>query len=152
MSASDFARGDLTAWLLTRMGTELMVGDAIAPDAGGWDGPPTKDGSSYQAYVVLTPMPASDNTGPMADSSADWTLPYRIDSYGISREQVEWQADKARALIRPTRRENITAGGDTYRIQQVRTTSLGGIGRTDNTEPSEYSQSDMVAVYVSKEL
>lgn len=152
MSASDFARGDLTAWLLEKMATTLVVGDAIAPEAGGWDGPPTKDGSGYQAYVVLTPMPAQDSSGPFGDSSADWILPYRIDSYGVSREQVEYQADTARALIRPTNRENLTAGGASYRIQQIRTTSLGGVGRSDQTEPSEYSQSDIVAVYVSKEL
>ena len=151
-SPSDFARGDLTAVLLTKIRAELICGDAEAPAEGGWDLPPTKEGSSYSGYCVLTPMPAGDQAGPLGDSSSDWTLPYRIDSYGISREQVEFQADLARALIRPTKREDITAGGDTYRIQQIRTQSLGGVGRTDTTEPSEYSQSDIVAVYVSKEL
>ena len=149
-SPSDFARGDLTALLLEKIRAEFICGDAEAPEEGGWDGPPTKSGSSYQSYVVLTPMPASDQSGPFSDSSADWTLPYRIDSYGISREQVEYQADRSRALLRPTNRENMTAGGDDYRIQQVRTQSLGGVGRTDNTEPSEYSQSDVIAVYVTR--
>jgi hypothetical protein len=97
-------------------------------------------------------MPASHQNGPLGDSSSDCTLPYRIDSYGISREQVEWQADKARALLRPTHRENLVAGGESYRLQQIRTQSLGGIGRSDALEPPEYSQSDIVAVYVSKEL
>ena len=151
-SPTDFARGDLTQVLLAKIRSELLCGDAVAPDEGGWDGPPTKNGSTYHSYVVLTPMPAADQSGPLADSSADWTLPYRIDSYGVSRAQVEWQADRSRALIRPVHRENMTAGGEVYRIQQVRVQSLGGIGRSDATDPPEYSQSDIVAVYVSKEL
>jgi len=151
-SPTDVSRGDLSAWLLAQLRSEFLVGDAEAPDEGGWDQSPTSDSASYAAYSVLTPMPSGDISGPLADSSADWILPYRIDSFGISREQVEFQADRCRLLVRPTARLNLTLGNDSYRIQQVRTTSLGGVGRTDNTEPSEFSQSDIVAVYLSKEL
>jgi hypothetical protein len=97
-------------------------------------------------------MPSGDGTGPVSDSSADWILPYRIDNYGISREQCEFQADRTRALIRPTKREQAVLGGENYRIQQVRTTSLGGIGKENNVEPTEYSQSDTIAVHITKEF
>lgn len=152
MSPSDVSRGDLTAHLLTKIRAELVCGDAEAPEEGGWDDNPSLPTSSFQAYSVLTPMPSGDGTGPVSDSSADWILPYRIDNYGISREQCEFQADRTRALIRPTKREQAVLGGENYRIQQVRTTSLGGIGKENNVEPTEYSQSDTIAVHITKEF
>jgi hypothetical protein len=152
MTQHDLARGDLTAYLLGKLNAGLICGDGEPGDNVGWTGPPNKTGSSYIGYCVLTPLPADQQAGPIGDSSADWILPYRIDSHAISREQAEYQADKARALIRPIVRENVTLGLDSYQVQQVRTLSIGGIGRTDNTDPSEFSQSDVVAIYVSKEL
>lgn len=152
MVPSDLPRGDLTQHLLTKIQAELICGDAEAPEAGGWDDNPSLPTSSYQAYGVLTPMPAESGTGPLGDSSADWIAVYRIDSYGISRDQVEFQADRTRALIRPTKRERAVLGGENWRIQQVRTTSLGGVGKDTSVEPTQFSQSDTVAVYITKEL
>lgn len=145
-------RGLLTDYLITQLTSAgLLVGDGEAPDAGGWDDDPNLPTSSYIPYVVLNPMAAAEPTGPLGDTSADFRVPYSVTAAGISRKQVETYADIGRKKITDLTRVVIQLSGENWKIQQARANSIGGVVRSDTVEPSEFTQSDVVIVYISKE-
>lgn len=147
-------RGLLTDYLISTLTTAgLKVGDAEAPDDGGWDDDPNMPTSSYIPYVVLNPMAVPEPTGPQGNTAVDFRAPYSVTSHGISRKQCEFYADFGRKKLTDLERTVISLGSEgNWKIQQTRATSIGGIVRSDNTEPSEFSQSDVVIVYMSKEI
>lgn len=146
-------RGALTDYLLAAIRAEgITTGDGVAPDSGGWDDDPNLPTSNYVPYLVLNPMAVADPTGPLGDSSVDFRVPYSLAASGISRKQVEVYADKGREVLSGMERSVVTLAGGGWKIQQVRANSIGGVVRTDNTEPSEFTQTDVLTVYVSKEI
>lgn len=146
-------RGQFTQYLLDTLATaEVLVGDAEAASTGGWDNDPNAAGSSYTPYVSLYPMPVAAPTGPLADSNADFQAPYSVTSYGISRAQCEFYADKVRSAFDELALVDITLDAHQWKLQLVNATSIGGIQRDDGTEPSEFSQTDVYMCYLSKEL
>lgn len=150
---SSIYRGDLTAYLFEQLNTlSVLVGDGMAPDAGGWDDDPNDPASSYAPYLVMTPLTSTDATGSIADSSTDITLPYSFSAYGVSRDQVEFYADECRQKIVNLSRSVVTLTDGNWKIQQARCTSIGGVARSDNVEPSEFSQTDVIVLYMSKEI
>ena len=147
-------RGALTTLLINEMTADgILMGDGVAPDAGGWDDDPNVPTSTYKPYLVLNPMAVADPSGSFGDSSSDFRVPYSLMSSGISRKQCEVYSDKGRKVLAGLERAVVTlsTGGD-WKIQQVRANSIGGVIRTDNTEPSEFTQTDVVTVYLSKEI
>lgn len=146
------ARQKLTDYLIEQISQVVTVGDAEAPRDGGWDGSPDKSGSTYAAYVVLTPSTAGDATGPIGDSIGDMHVPYVITGYGVTRGQVEGYMDAVRQVVVATSRRMVVLGESTWKVQQARCDSLGGISRNDTVEPSEFSQTDVYMFYISKEL
>lgn len=151
--SSYLPRGALTDLILTRLSAEgLRVGDGVAPDDGGWDDDPNVPTSKFLPYLTLNPMAVGDPTGPVGDSSTDFRVPYSLSSAGVSRKQVEISADKGRKAVSEMARSTVTLSGSGWKIQQVRANSIGGVVRTDNTEPSEFTQTDVITVYLSKEL
>lgn len=152
MSPSFLPRGDLTAHLLTTLAADgVLVGDAEAPIAGGWDDDPNAPTSSFVPYLVLNPMPVPDATGSIGDSAVDYRVPYSVTSVGISRNQTEFYADRGREKIVALERTSVTLGGGGWKIQQARANSIGGMTRNDSVEPSQFVQSDVVTIWVSKE-
>lgn len=149
---SYLSRGGLTDYLLTQLRLTLKVGDGVAPDDGGWNDDPNLPTSSYVPYLVLNPMAVADPTGSLGDSSIDFHVPYSLSSSGISRKQVEVYADKGRKVLSELERSVVSLTGGDWKIQQVRANSIGGVVRTDNTEPSEFTQTDVLTVYLSKEI
>ena len=152
--STNIQRAPLTQRLLTQLAlTSKPVGDARAPQSGGWSGnQPNKDGSNFQPYTVLTPNPATNSSGPLGDAQADWQLAYSIASFGVSRQQCEWMADKARLTLIALRHELVTLGDDIYRVQQVRVDALGGLQRVDATDPPYWGENDQITVWLSKEF
>lgn len=146
-------RRPLTALVLAQIETAGQpVGDSVSPPQGGWMGQPNADGSNFVPYVVVMPGPASVSGGPLADTQADWQLSYTLTSFGVSREQCEWMADKARDAAVTFEREVVMLNGDSYAVQQARATVIGPVQRVDATEPSFYGQTDSVTLWISKEL
>lgn len=146
-------RGELTTILVEAVRSDgILVGDGVAPDTGGWDDDPNVPTSRYLPYLMLNPMAVADPTGPLGDSSTDFRVPYSVMSSGISRKQVEFYSDKGRKVLVELERTVLSLTGGDWKIQQVRANSIGGVTRTDNTEPSEFTQTDVVTVYLSKEL
>ena len=64
----------------------------------------------------------------------------------------DYYADTARKKLASLVRATVTLDGSDWKIQQYRANSVGGVRRRDNTEPSEFIQSDVVVIYLSKEL
>ena len=150
---STIRRGDLTAHLLAALQVNgLLVGDGDGPDAGGWDDDPNAPDSSYIPYIVVMPQTAQGGTGSFGEDNSEWVCPYTIASYGISREQVEWQADEARTIFRTCVKDIVDMDGDKWSLTQFWVASIGGIARNDSMEPSEFSQIDLVNLRISKEL
>lgn len=143
-------RRKLTAALAVAL-TGIDVGIAARPKDGGWQGTPNDDGTNFSPFAVLTPETATRSGGPLKDSKSEWQLPYNLGCYGISPEQAEWLADKARGLLDALRGTNVTLGAETYRIQQVYPSTIGAIRRIDITDPPHWGQNDTYTVWLSKE-
>lgn len=147
------ARRDLTKALLTKLAeTGKPVGDGISPPQGGWIGQPNADGSNFQPYVVLTPGASTLSSGPFGNTQADWQVDYMLVNFGVSRQQCEWMADLTRAAVVTLERTTVTLGGVGYAVLQARERVIGPVQRVDGTEPSFFGQTDVVTVWISKEL
>lgn len=152
-NASSPIRADISTAFITHLeGAGLPVGFCQAPTNAGWDSQPNLPGSQYHAYVVVWPLTASQSSGPLGDSGADWQVPYQVISYGIDPTQVENQSDLIRIRAAGLERDRIpTTNGDWF-IQQVRATSIGAMARNDTYDPAEFSQIDVLTLWISKEL
>ena len=156
MTVISFPRGDLTTVFFDYLQTSLLVGDGVAPEVSGWNDDPNKPNSYYSPYGVLTPLTTGEATGSLAESNAYVISPYSLAYYGISREQLELMSDRGREVaINLGRSGHLLKGlnqSETWKVMQARCTSIGGISRTDNVEPSLYSQTDVISIYISKEF
>lgn len=146
-------RGPLTDHVLEVIrGQELFIGDALPVEDSGWRGSPDKSTSDYRAYGVLVPATVPDSTGPVGDTQADVRVAYVINGYGLSRSHTERYMDHVRKMLVAMSRTMVVLGESRWKIQQVRCDSIGGISRNDSVEPSEYSETDVYVLYLSKEL
>lgn len=146
-------RAPLTDHILAAIkAEELWIGDAVPPKTGGWSGPADSAGSEYQAYGVLVPANVGDTTGPVGDTHADAQTSYVLNGYGLSRSHCERYMDHVRKVLVAMSRTMVVLGDSDWKIQQVRCSAIGGIARNDSVEPSEYSQTDVYVLYLSKEL
>jgi hypothetical protein len=130
--------------------TSMPTGLAHAPQGGGWNGQPNLDATDFVAYAVVTPQTATLASGPLSDPQADRLLPYAISSFGVSPEQTEWMADKARVAVEELKKTQVVLGDATYTIQQVRTDVVGGLTRVDTTEPAYWGQVDVLTLWITR--
>lgn len=154
MTVATINRGPITTRLIAELNeTELPVGDNHAPtDPYGWQtDEPGADASQFIPWMVITAGTASTGTGSLAASSQDWKLNYTVFFAGVTREQLDWLADKVRLQFANIERENVVTESGSWRIQQVRCTSVGGTVRQAATFPDYYSQTDVFEVWLSKE-
>jgi hypothetical protein len=94
----------------------LTVGDAVAPED---VGPP---------YVVVYPIAGGSLSGSLANPDEDGALVFQVTCVGASREQAEWLADKAMALL-----DGFSVTGRS--IARVSLDLHGGIQRDDAQTP-----------------
>lgn len=145
-------RSELTDFMIAELSEQILVGDVDMPDGGGWDDDPSLPDSSYVPYVILTPMPVSNISGPVGEPHADYRVPYSLTFFGISRSQVDGYADVCRKHLASITRQAIILDGESWKIQQIEPSSIGGVVRTDQMDPSTFAQSDAVTVWISKDL
>lgn len=147
-------RGPLTDVLLTAMSSVgKPIGDAEAPIEGGWQGEPNAAGNNFVPYTVLTSGVAGAPTGPIADPSADWQFGYNLSSFGVSRTQCEWMADRSRNSVQTLKNTVQVLGpnaSDKYTIQKVSVSIMGAVQRVDATNPPYWGQVDQFTVWVTK--
>jgi len=146
------ARRKLTAALFNELSTELVVGLSNRPHTGGWDGTPNQDETNFVPFCVLSPENATRSYGPLSDPASEWNLPYNLGCYGVSPEQTEWIADKARGILYQMKGTTVELGQETYKIQQIYPSAIGAIRRIDVTDPKYWGQADAYLVWLSKEL
>ena len=152
MSVLTIERAPVTERMLDELKlSALPVGDNAAPDdAHGWQGEPNSDGTNFIPYMMLSAGVARAGTGSIGQSASEWRLPYSVTYAGVSRDMVDWLADKVRVQLTNITRDRV-AEGFNWRIQQIRCTSVGGSNRIGSTFPDYFTQADLFEVWLSKE-
>lgn len=146
-------RGDLSLAIgnvMTAAG--LTNGRGLPPAGAGWIGVPNTTGAVYQAYTIFIPGAATIASGSFVDAQMDWQMPYILISYGISAEQCESQADAARKAVIGMNHQHLRLGLENWQVYNTLTRNLGQVVRNDNFTPPEFSQQDVVLIWISKEL
>lgn len=144
-------RRPLTASVLAAFrATGVVVGDGDLPQAN-WIGQPNTPTSTYEPFAVLSELAADNSSGPIGDSQGDWKMPYMVEYFGISRDQVGWLADKLRGTLISMRFTKIALGTTTFKTQYVRTDNLGTPQQVNVTNPSFWHQQDGVTLWMGRE-
>lgn len=153
MSVLTINRGPITDRVIAELKTaELPVGDNNVPeDPYGWQGEPNADLSSFIPYMSVTAGTAGPGVGTLGASASEWKLPYTVFYAGVTRAQLDWIADKMRIQLTNIAREPVETGSGSWRIQQIRCTSVGGSNRIGSTFPDYFTQADLFEVWLSKE-
>lgn len=139
------------------VGTGFPIGDAAPPELptdpadrhAGWNGQPNVAGSFYVPYAVLTPVTASQFSGPISDPQADVRVPYQLAIFGINRGQVEDLGDRCRQSLLPLRHQVLSLAGVDHKVQQLQFTAVGGIGRVDAADPPTFGEVDTFTVWLT---
>jgi len=145
------ARSPVTAAVVAALETiGKPVGDGVIPDAS-WIGQPMAPGSTFEPFLVSSELNAGSSWGPFSDPQADWQLPYLVESFGLSREQCSWMADKARGALLDMRNTTLSLGTFTYKVGYVHIDSLGAPVRIDAFQPPFYHSQDGFTVWIGKQ-
>lgn len=156
-----FERGRLTDWLLetllrpplgAMMPTPVLVGDAVAPEEGGWSGGEPGQGT-FVPYVTLATGPAApapkQGLGP--GEAWDWMLRYQLRSVGALRGQCDWVADQARAAWDTQGEVRLSIGdGPQWKAAQFVVASMGAVTRNDQVSPPYWEVVDEVSLALSR--
>lgn len=101
-------------------GLSLTVGDGEAP----------KDADP--PYLTVYAISGGSRRGPLARPSDDADLIYQVSCTGVSRQQAEWLADRAQALL-----GGLDVPG--RRILHISLESHGGVQRDDDIDPPVFT-------------
>jgi hypothetical protein len=145
-------RSALTELILAELRkSDMAIGDGVLPDAS-WIGQPHLPGSEFQPFAVLSELTADRAEGPLGASAGDRRMPYMIECFAISREQVSWVADRLRGSLSAMRFTKLQLGEHTYKVQYVRGDSIGAPQQIDVTYPPFWHQQDNLTVWIGKEV
>lgn len=142
-------RRKFTSAVISAVSTETgkPVGDAEAPDGGGWQG--EVNDSDFVPYTVVTPMGSPQGEGPIGDAQSIVEFQYGLTCYGVSREQCEWMADEARLAGKTLVRTTVELStGLSVSVMGYWVTSYGQVDRVGE-EPPWWVQTDTVVFNVS---
>ena len=132
--------GEVTTWLCGYLGSTMLIGDGVAPLAGGWaEGAPNS--GVFTPYVVVHSGPVSPtltNT-PLCSSQAGLlALSYRVVAYDVGRVEADALAAAARyQLKRATGHPQ--CGDMRVSAHQMFITGVSGATRDDSTNPKLWS-------------
>lgn len=145
-------RAELTQYLITILNPEMIVYAYDKPDnsSGGWNKEPGSPGSSFRPYSVITPLPAGDPQGSLADTGTEWVLSYSISTYGVLGLQTERQSDKIRKLWSETERGPVLLGTETWTVMKARCPRIGGIVTNRSGTKPIFEQNDTGEIHLSK--
>lgn len=165
-----FNRGELTDWLLANLGaddngifelantvnldTQVLLGDGIAPPAGGWpSGEPNPAEDSFVPYAVLATGVAVPSPGtPIGSAEADsWECNYTLDAFGGLRQQADWVADLVRVAWDDQPIGTLEFGsGRNWHVGSYRVTQMGAAVRDDKISPPLWTVGTQVALSISR--
>lgn len=137
--------GALTTKVIERFAAHgLLIGDGVAPTAGGWsEGQPNVD--RFVAYSTVSfdgAVPAL----PDLTIKPDWEALFSVRHFGGARKQCDFQATATRGVIDDLRRMTV---GD-FTVIAVTWKSLGAMTRVDQTDPPYWQAFDLVALVCSQ--
>jgi len=118
----------------------LLVGDATAPAAGGWQGAAGQ--SQFTPYVVVHPLPGGRLAGTIAHPNETAKLVFQVTAWGSTREQAEWAADGARSALLAS--GAVTEAGRS--VFSVTVELLAGCWLDDTVRPALHRTGDRFAV------
>ena len=147
------SRRNLTTLVIETVATatNYPVGDVTVPDPPfGWSETPGVVGTIFTPYSIVVPQTGSYSDGPFSNTQSDWRLPYSISSFGATRNQCEWISDLVRNGLKHLMRTTFDGVEDTYTIQNVKVDAIGGVMKTDTTEPHTFGQTDIYNFWVVK--
>jgi hypothetical protein len=151
--------GEMTSYLIARLsesfsGSGVLVGDGVAPDAGGWtEGTPNTVGGFVPYIVISTTSPTSST---MLNTPLCTTLPVRLDipyvlaSYQNTRADADAVAAAAREYLKNLPAEPVQLGDLKFRSHDVWVDSLTGAIRNDSTHPKMWSANTNFHVGVAR--
>lgn len=150
-----FERGRLTDYLLGALptllsGSNILVGDAIAPRPGGWPSQPGQ--GTFVGYVVLATGPATPRSQqPLGEpESDDWSAVYTLRSVGGLRSQVDWIADRVRNAWNQLTVGPLELGESYWKLYQPSISRMGSVDRNDATDPPYWEIADTVSVSLAR--
>lgn len=148
-------RGPITDRLVAELKTAgLPVGDNRAPlDPYGWQGEPDSENSSFIPWMTISAGTGRTQARPgsLGDSSSEWNLSYTVTYAAVTRDQLDWLADKMRLVLTGVQRDAVTTESGRWRFQQIRCNTVGGTNRITSAFPDYYTQADLFEVWLSKE-
>ncbi len=154
------SRAHVTAWMVSELEeTGHPVGDGNVPEnlPFGWQGQPNAAPSFFIPWLSTMPgtariNPSQATIGSFADAGSEWVMSYSVSFNAVNREEVEWIADSTRKHLVNVERTDLDCGDyGHWKVQQVRSVSIGGINRVRQTDPDYYLQTDNFDVWISKE-
>lgn len=138
-----YAPDRLLEHLLTELANaDLLGGDNMAPEEGGWVNGQPQSGY-YKPYTVL--MLQQSSPGESLTHCVEWTTQFSVRHFAASRRQLSWQANKAHvALLRPW----VDHLSD-WQSSRTRWAAFGSVQRVDTTDPPFWQAYDALEVRVS---
>lgn len=161
MADKIFERGRLTDWIVATLFAPLpaldpvavLVGDAVAPDAGGWS-EGTPDQGVFVPYTVLVTGPgvAFDKQNIQASEAWDWKLRYQLRHAGGMRNQADWTADQARKVWDAQGETRLMLNDDPphWKAFGFSVVTMGAVNRNDTVQPPYYEIVDDVQLSLSR--
>lgn len=110
---------------------DLIVGRALHPEGGGWQGEPGR--ADYVPYDVVYPAPGTPD-GNLAEPLEYLDYKAQITCWGATETQAEQEADRVRAAV--VGQLLTVAGRSSYRIQQP--PGSRHVRRDDSVSPPEW--------------
>lgn len=150
-------RGVLTdsviTWLRDALAPGALVGDGIAPEAGGWNTQGEPNLGAFVPYTVVKTGAANPAEREGTNRRhASWLMAYGLDHFGALRNQCDYLADIVRALVteqlRADDRDTTLLPG--WKVQEAYFGALGSLDRTDAVTPSAFTCRDVVVLRVER--
>lgn len=155
MTAVSLPRGQITSHIVGELldSFPFPVGDNDAPTTPyAWQGEPNADGSNFIPWISIGTGTSTRSTGSLATSQSDWQANYFVTSAGVARKQTDQTADLARDFLVKLERQKIITTNGTWKLQQARVTSIGGIQRMNPARPHYFVQTDVIEFWLSREI
>lgn len=129
----------------------ILVGDGMAPTAGGWPQGEPGEGD-FVPYVVLTCSSWRPAAGTVLTPVSDaWTASYRVGSYGGQREEADYVADRVHQLWPRLHLDPAELGhGGEWGFASFEIAEMGEVVRNDQIQPSMWSTTSALTLLVTR--
>lgn len=142
--------GMLTDLLVSHVATESgqLVGDGVAPEGGGWvQGQPNK--GIFVPYIAIVSAGASTVIEDFSNK-VDWHVTWSARSFGGSRKQCDWIAQKCRESVDSMNRQLFGPPELLYKVINVDWEGLGAVSRVDTVNPPFWQVFDTFSLICSR--